>query len=159
MLSLLDLLSVSILICSYKWFPGCTGFRPHRTRSASAPTTPPQTPWEPVPPRDHTSDSPNRPLNIVNTQATAQTQGDQHCIPLQARLEGSRSTARAGASCYSTWGHMSLTWELGGMKCAFPVPLPQNLPFSQICVIHEPGSWRKVTGSHLPPSRVSLALI
>ena len=47
----------------------------------------------------------------------------------------------------------------GRHEVCFPVPLPQNLPFSQICVIHEPGSWRKVTGSHLPPSRVSLALI
>lgn len=102
----------------------------------------------------------HRPLNIVNTQATAQTQGDQHSIPLQARLEGSRSTARTGASCYSAWGRMSLTWELGGMKCAFPVPLPQNLLFNQICVIHEPGkALRKVTGSHLSPSQVSLALI
>ena len=55
---------------------------------------------------------------------------------------------------------MSLTWELGGMKCAFPVPLLQNLLFNQICVIHEPGkALRRVTGSHLVPSGVSLALI
>ena len=86
--------------------------------------------------------------------------GEQHRIPLQASLEGSRSTTRPRAPCYPAWGHVTPTRELGGMKRALPDPLPQSLLFNQICVIREPRkTLRTATGSHLAPSQVSLALI
>ena len=76
------------------------------------------------------------PFNIANTQATAQTQGNQHHIPLQASLKGSKSSTRSQTPCYSDGPHQP---HPGAERNTGPTvdPLSQNLLFNQICKIRE----------------------